>query len=375
MVDNTIEIPVVKLIQQGKTIYVGKMKAGDLLSHGIPTEWDPGIGWDLQQQGYQRSPDKKHYTRIGNFLKNEGDPLLPTAALLAAREHAYGLLNFTSIPNHPDLGIIKLQEARNLFIVDYQHRWRGLDYAINNLGCSKLSNFQIPVIIMADVSNYEEIRQFYLINNKQKKINTDLALALLQTMSTAATDKELENFVGPSFRYRIRATRLAFKIAEKPQGQWVGKIIEPNIPANGNQVISIKSFVDSLKPILVKTSPVKNKTDDELIPMIQNYWDSIQTILPNAINNPLNHSIQQAIGVFVMHRLAGKKIFAICKTKNDFSSSHISSLLLDAKNKLQALPPEHHYLDEQFWVTGGLAKTYSSSSGQNDLADKIIPYI
>ena len=36
------------------------------------TEWDPGIGWqDLQAQGYQREPWKKHYEAIGRFLSAE----------------------------------------------------------------------------------------------------------------------------------------------------------------------------------------------------------------------------------------------------------------------------------------------------------------
>src|SRR3990172_392041 len=38
---------------------------------------------------------------------------------------------------------------------------------------------------MADVPRQEEIKQFYLINSKQRRVDTDLALALLQTMASS----------------------------------------------------------------------------------------------------------------------------------------------------------------------------------------------
>jgi DGQHR domain-containing protein len=211
MGNNKIEIPVIKIAQQGKKIYLGKMTGKEILENCITTEWDPNLGWDLTQQGYQRAPDKKHYTRIANFLREEGDPLLPTSALIAAREAEYGLLPFEPYDKaYPDIGKLMIPEGRLLFIVDYQHRWRGIQYAVEHLKCDNLLNFQIPVIIMADVLRYEEIRQFYLINSKQKRVDTDLGLALLQTMATQANEAELMNFVGPGKKYRIRATRLTF---------------------------------------------------------------------------------------------------------------------------------------------------------------------
>ena len=177
------------------------------------------MGWDLDKQGYQRAPNQKHYSRIAEFLREEGDPLLPTSALLAAREGEYGLLDFAPYDNaQPDVGKLRIPHERLLFIVDYQHRWRGIKDAVERLKCGNLLDFQVPVIIMADVSRYEEIRQFYLINSKQKRVNTDLGLALLQTMAPQASEKELMNFVGPGNKYRIRATRLTFKIAGKTQG-------------------------------------------------------------------------------------------------------------------------------------------------------------
>ena len=238
MSNGVLEIPVIRIIQQNKTLYIGKMTGKQILDKCITTEWDPDLGWDLKRQGYQRAPNEKHYSRIASFLKVEGDPLLPTSALLAARESEYGQLDYLSYDNsQPDIGVLKIPEVRLLFIVDYQHRWRGIKHAVEKFNSNNLFDFQIPVIIMADVSKYEEIRQFYLINSKQKRVDTDLGLALLQTMATQANEKELMNFVGPGNKYRIRATRLTFIIAAQSVGSWVGKIVDPNMIATGNQVV------------------------------------------------------------------------------------------------------------------------------------------
>lgn len=89
-----MNIPVIRAVQKGVTLYIGKMKAATLLEIGIVTEWDPDLGWDLSRQGYQREPNEEHCKRLGRFLFDENDPLLPTSALLSAREAEEGVLQF-----------------------------------------------------------------------------------------------------------------------------------------------------------------------------------------------------------------------------------------------------------------------------------------
>jgi len=363
MGNNILEIPVIRITQQGKKIYIGKMTGSQILDWCTTTEWDPDLGWDLTKQGYQRAPNEKHYTRIGNFLREEIDPLLPTSALLAAREDEYGVLEFVAYDNaYPDIGNIVIHKPRLLYIVDYQHRWRGIKDAVERLKCGNLLDFQVPVIIMADVSRYEEIRQFYLINSKQKRVNTDLGLALLQTMAPQASERELMNFVGPGNKYRIRATRLTFKIAGKTQGPWAGKITDPNMIPTDNQVVSIKSFVDSLQPVLSRTSPVYMKTDDEVIQIILDYWSGVEKLMPNAFASPKDYAVQATVGVFVMHRVA-RKVLRDCVQQNDVSSTKVAQLLEKARTQ---------YMNEGFWKAGGPTKPYSSGSGVKELAQMII---
>jgi DGQHR domain-containing protein len=259
-------LPVVRITQQSLKIYVGRARADDILNDAIIDEWDPGKGWDLANQGYQRAPEAKHYRRIGRFLQQEGDPLLPTAALLSAREPELGILK--SEPVQGPLGHLIIPDGRYLVIVDYQHRWRGLSYAINELGVTDLNKFEIPVVILANASRQEEMRQFYLVNSKQKRVNTDLALTLLQAMSSTNTEEALHNLVGPGFHYRIRGVRLVVRLAELASGPWANRIQEPNMNPDSMRIATLKSFVDSLRSLLSSRSRASQLTDDEFMVLL-----------------------------------------------------------------------------------------------------------
>ncbi len=86
-----MRLPALRFSQSGKVLYLGKMTARQVLDKCITAEWDPGVGWqDLQAQGYQREPWKKHYEAIGTFLAQSPNPFMPTAALLSARKETMG---------------------------------------------------------------------------------------------------------------------------------------------------------------------------------------------------------------------------------------------------------------------------------------------
>lgn len=351
-------------MQRGITLYLGKIKAGDLLDIGVLTEWDPDLGWDLETQGYQRAPIRRHFLSIARFLASDADPLMPTSALLSAREQDYGILHFKAGGNNadPDFGVLTIPEGRQIFIVDYQHRWRGLQEAIKEMGAEELRNFQIPFVLMADARRYEEIKQFYLINNKQKRVDTDLALALMETLAGEADESELLNLVGTGNKYKIRAGRLTFRIAALDSGVWVDRLQEPNNP-KPNAVVAPKSFVDSLRTAIGTRSPVRGRTDDELIQILSDYWSGIESILPIAFQNPQDYLIQKALGVFVMHRVATVKVFEQCQRTNDFTPGNIAAILQPARRE---------YLSDSFWRARGPIGAFSSGSGQAELARRIV---
>lgn len=356
-----IQIQVVRFRQQGYTLYSGVMRIGQLMDCAVTTEWDPGLGWEIEGQGYQRAPVPEHYRRIANFLRREVDPLLPNSALLASRNMEYGKLTFTSIDD--DLGYLEIPDTRRLFIIDYQHRWRGFKHAIEEFKQVGLCEVVIPVTILADTPLPVEMKQFYLINNKQKRVDTDLALTLMHAMSSEQTEEELANLVGPGNRYRIRATRLVIRIAQLDSGPWAGRIQEPNVQPNKLQVATIKSFVDSLRPIVSTRSPVHALGDDELIYIIDSVWEGVLSLHPEWKDEPDKYAIQHAIGLFVMHRVARELLIPLMIGSGDFSTSFVERILLSQKEDL---------LGRDYWKTGGQIGASSSGAGQRELAERIV---
>ncbi len=356
----SLTIPVIKLIQKNVTIYVGRITAKQILATAYIHEWDPGIGWDPTNsgQGYQRSPIPDHYRRIAAFLIREGSPLLPTAAVLSAREMELGVLPFNSISTGSPFGHLEIPDGHMLVIIDYQHRWRALQYGIETLGQSGLADFEFPVIILANATRFEEMRQFYLINSKQKRVDSDLALTLMHAMAADSDEKELLNLVGPGNRYKIRATRVLVKIMRLTTGPWADRIEEPNMIYDPNRVASMKSFVDSLRPLTGARSPVAHLSDDEVVDLIIRYWDGISRILLDAFRSPAEYTIQGSVGLFVMHRVA-RHVFETATNPTALTASDIASKLQKSRT----------YMTEAFWRTSGGVGQYSSGAGHKQLAD------
>ena len=353
-------IQVVQFKQRGYTLYSGVMAVEQLMDCAVTTEWDPGLGWSIDGQGYQRAPVREHYRRIATFLQRERDPLLPTSALLASRNAEYGELQFTPVAD--ELGYLDIPEGRSLFVIDYQHRWRGFKHAIEVLHQTALREVMIPVTIMANTPLLEEMEQFYLINNKQKRVDTDLALTLMQAMSSSATEEQLANLVGPGNKFRIRATRLVIRIAQLGTGPWVGKIQEPNVPATSSQIASIKSFVDSLRPIVGTRSPVFHFSDDDLVDMILSVWKGVLNMWSEWNTNFAQYAIQRALGLFVIHRVAGDLLIPNMLSSGDCSTEFVTSTLNSVGEQLS----------RDFWKTGGRVGAYSSGAGQRELANAIV---
>jgi DGQHR domain-containing protein len=358
-----MNIPAMKMEQAGRVLYLGRMTAADLLSTCVTTEWDPAIGWDIERQGYQRAPVEKHYRAIGRFLRDHEDPFMPTGALLSAREPEYGALAFNTIARTDgfEFGELVIPDGRQLFIVDYQHRWRGFRHAIDDLGVQALAGYVIPVIIMTQVPRYDEILQFYLINSKQRRIDTDLALALLRTMADHASERELRNLVGPDNRHRVRATPLVFRIAAWTTGPWARRIKQPHDIPEPEAVLAVKSFADSLAPIVSSRSPVAHLSDEDLLDLLGNYWLAISELMPEAFANPRRHSIQKTPGVFSMHIVAAKTVFRLCSREGDYSSDRLQQILSAAPG----------YMNSQFWATQGQVKAFGGSGGHRELARRI----
>jgi DGQHR domain-containing protein len=289
---------------------------------------------------------------------------MPTGALLSARESDLGILPFTPAGGSSSVavGTLEIPDGRQLAIVDYQHRARGLLMAIDELGVAGLADFMMPVIVLTDVPRYEEIQQFHVINSKQRRIDTDLALALLQTLASALDEEELANLAGPNKRFRVRGTRLTFKLAARTSGPWVGKIAQPHNDPQPVAVIKVKSFVDSLAPIVSRRAVCSSLDDEQLLDVLVRFWDALKVIVPKSFGDPTSQ-IQRTVGVYTFHIVFARHLYPRLNSKGDTSTEAF---------RVALLPVASEFITDRFWAAKGPANVFVGSSGYRDLARRII---
>lgn len=359
-----VRIPVIRFKQSYATLYVGKIRVSELRQFGIIESWDPDKGWDIAVQGYQRASYEKHYIAIAKFLRYNPDTLLPTSILLSARTREQGELNFEVLQEFGDhaFGYLEIREAYPLYVVDGQHRLLGFDHAIEILQQKSLQDFLLPVVILYDADKVEELTQFHLINDRQKRIATNLALALLGTVVEDRPDVA-KMLVGPKSLWRMKAIAITILLNEGTESEnvWSARISLPNEPRGPAVAVSLASFVKSLQPYFSGRYPHK-LSNEELRYYLITFWSALNRVMPESFRFPREYVIQRTTGVYSLNRVGAE----LARQKPDIlkaSSDEIKALLEDDKVHMGA----------NKWISGGkFAQEYRGHQRFRDLADEIL---
>ncbi|MDM8000398.1 MAG: DGQHR domain-containing protein [Dehalococcoidia bacterium] len=359
-----IEIPSVRFRQANVTFYVGNIKASDLCTVGVIESWDSAKGWDIDVQGYQRESYPSHYKAIAGFLKDNPNALLPSSILLSARKNELGELKFKVMSDAIDhaFGYLQIPEGRVLYVVDGQHRMHGLNHAIKEFRQKRLRDFLLPVVVLYDADKIEELSQFHLINDRQKRIPTNLAQALLGTVidNHPSVSKML---LGRKGVWWMKAIMIAVSIHEgkEPENVWSGRITLPNEPKGQVAGASLSSFAKSLQPFYSDTYPHK-MDNDKLRAYLIRFWSAVKLTVPESFSSTRDYVIQRTTGVYSLHWVSSE----LAKQKPKVlkaSPTEIKSLL----------EVDHVHMVASAWAKKGeLAQNYRGNARFRDLADEIL---
>jgi len=359
-----VKIPVIRFQQADRTLYVGKMSASDLYTIGVIDSWDPAKGWDVEVQGYQRKSYEDHYKGIGRFLSDNPDALLPTSILLSARTRERGVLQFEPAGDDSDhtFGYLVVPDGRLLYVVDGQHRMLGFDDAIRERGQAGLKDYLLPVVVLGDADKVEELCQFHLINDRQRRIATSLALALLGTV-VHDQPSIAKMLVGPRSMWKMRAISVTIALNEDRdvRNVWVNRIGLPNEPRGTTYAVSLAAFVKSLGPFFAKGYPHK-LTNAELGDYLVRFWAALRAILPRPFQSPKEYVIQKTTGVGSLNRVAAE----LARQRKDVltaTSDGIEPYLRANEERMK----------DSVWVSRGpLAQEFRGDARFRDLADEIL---
>lgn len=288
-----ITIRMAGLRQDVREFYVGPLRAADVIKLGRVAEWHEG-----SDDGYQRAPEAARIRKIANFLKNESIPLLPSSVLLSHRGPA-----LEKRETSPGFYEITINDHDVLWIVDGQHRVKGLEMAIEKYGLERFKDFELPVVLMEFDDVTEEAHQFQLINENMKKVNTMLARRLLQ-MRMSKGGAEVRQAIREARRlWEADSVEVIKSLTNKSTSVWYNRVQSPNVKKGPDHVVRELSFSTSLRPLLTDDL-TRDLTVERIAEYLESYWDAWHDMIPEAFSEPNDFVIQKTAGVFILHQVA-----------------------------------------------------------------------
>lgn len=302
-----------RFCQNNHQMYLATPPMENLINRCKIDEWDPLLREDkfsdirewLEKQGYQRKPTITRLKNISKYLykadrRNAIFSVFPSSIILSYR----GELTFIPDSEGADHGYIELQANDTLYIIDGQHRFGGLKYAIIDDKIQELLSFQVPITILECKSKIDEIKQFALINRTQKRVKTDLGDRLLKTLKDLGV---IDNTIAGLEQedWKTRAVSIAEKLNSDRESPWHGRIIRPNSPRTDLAVAGESEFTKSLKPFLKSSwaKGISEDGEDKVYDLINEYWCALRDIMPEAFEKPSEFVIQKTPGFHSLNRI------------------------------------------------------------------------
>ena len=343
-----------------KEIYITSIKVRDLIDDALfqIDYWDPTKKVS-DDQGYQRHPFPAHFRKISKYALEEQNAIFPGAILISCRAK----LNSVIFHDKSDgIGEIELQHPP-FWIIDGQHRIKGLKYLIEEENDKRWLDRDMPVVILANFTKLEEVVQFRTLNNTAKKVSTDLAQQLM--LYRASKDIGYRNLLKSAGNdWQVRCLKLIEKLNEAEDSPWVGRIKGPNQDKTARTIISQNSFYVSLKPLFTTGYFESTRSIDHEYEILRNYWNALKEVFPHAFRTPEESVILKTPGIFSLHNLLRAILQRRGGTKENITKQSFVTLLKKIFNEK----------DDYFWSSDNTlgASLYGSMKGFRILADEFI---
>jgi len=379
--NNCIRLSGALLVQQGRPLLMTGITAEDVIRHARIDTYDPKT-----ERGYQRDPSATRIQKAADFYESGGR--MPNPLLANVREEDFEQVRVVvSSGNQDDYshaieeggdwvggGYIELSLDTPLWIFDGQHRKGGIEELLRRLPGS--AGFAIPLSITLGLTQTQEMKDFYDVNNFAKSVSTNLAWELLHQM--AKEDLGLAEQLELTGKDWITKGTDVAKFVNKSDGPWLDHIQFANEKRvrSDRMTITSSQFISSLKPVLDMTILQKADVQD-VAHIIEAYWKGITQVLPEAFSidsSPKDWVLQKGQGTVPLHRVLPRAIEVVRARGQRLGDE---SAYADVMQGLQTL--SGHVVNEQtgeneemsgaeFWRVGkGVASGLSGETGRKRL--------
>ena len=256
-----------------------------------------------------------------------------------------GTLGFLSFYPKKDKGWLSLTDGGT--------RELGLEIALSRGDLDE--EWTIDVRVFPNLTLAQEISQFLLINDHQKKVRTDLGLRVVQRSldeGNLSDDeiKTLQTVVPDTESWKFAASRIASEMNTASDSPWQNRIQMPSDPPRST---TLQSFFTSLSPILkdpdiqlsidqmIKAGQVTTDSTEFVNQILKNFWNAVVEVNPRADDEPETNVLWAPIGSSACHIA----LAAILKTILDGSTPDLT--IENFKGMMEGSAAQ----DYDFWYT------------------------
>ena len=289
-----MKIPYIKIKQRSEVFYLAKFKASTLINainfhfrepysslqsdavlikneKYLENIKKKGINIVATEEGIQRRLQIDRINGVKSYLQNDETNFLPNTVLISADISRNEDLEIQIInAESTSFGEFSFPDNFYFNIIDGQHRLGGMSLLDNNL----LEEFEIPAIILFNVSIETAAKLFADINGKQKAVNKSLIYDLYSEVNTD-NFKEIKKF--------HTICDVLYKSPKSPLYRQIKML------GIGSGSISQAFFIDYIKDNIQKTD-LRNSDNQEVFNHLFYYFKAYQNTFPLDWPVPINFS-------------------------------------------------------------------------------------
>lgn len=319
----------------GQDFYVAILPAGVVAARAEVDAIDPITNPD----GYQRRPDIARQRLVAQYVRSEAG-LLPTNVLLSIRNP--DALRFTKEGGNglSQFGTAELDDDEVEYVIDGQHRVGGLKKAIADAqkevdagsetakaALEALKEYPLPVCIFHVDERFVEMETFYIVNNKQKGVPTDVVDELLLQQRQA---RHGVHSLSANEMRRSKAVEVTHSLATNAGQPWKGRLLLANQDSQkGHYQLKQHAMVVSLEPVLRHTYVEALKDAPRIAELVGNFWTALRNLMPQAFGQPEDYFVMKTPGVYAWH-LALPQVIEHLRGGRDFSVEAFTKVLRQA---------------------------------------------
>lgn len=354
---------------------------------------------DANAKGYQRDEKlrPKRAREIEDYIRRCQDSQvrprlyeLTLNARLGEGEWHYGELDEAG-----QLGLltIETEQSKWLSVIDGGTRLEGIHSSLTHNLIDSSWDVDARIFLRLDI--VEEIGQFFLINENQKRVRTDLALRVVQRSLddgnlNDSQLKVLSTVVPDTDQWKYSASRIAGSMNTSPDSPWKGLIQMPN--DHFTQPVKLQAYLTSLQPLLknddlmeILSQMEKNGNllvdgkkvlpVDFLTKVLNNFWKAVQEVNQSARDEPSTNVLWGSIGVSAAHIALAPIFVTILQSPNPNLTTPVFRIML-----AQSFVAEYDYWftrkgsklsAEQYPNEKGEATTFTGGAGYGRLGKEL----